>query len=60
MVARSGRAQRRLSARYKTQIQAFGGPGYQFDEPAGIAYDGQDLWIANSLGDSVTEVSPGS
>ena len=29
---------------------------YKLDNPAAIAYDGQNLWVTNTFGNSVTEI----
>ena len=47
----------RASASTGALVQVIQGSSYGFDDPLGISSDGTDVWVANSAGDSVTELS---
>lgn len=38
-------------------LQTLSGGSYGFNHPAGIAFDGYHLWVANTAGNSVTELA---
>lgn len=37
-------------------VRRLTGPAYRFDHPAGIAYDGQHLWVSDGSSDALTEI----
>jgi hypothetical protein len=38
-------------------VHVYSGPGYHLDGPDAVAVDGDHVWVANSVGNSVTELS---
>ena len=38
---------------------SYSGGSYRFDDPLGVAFDGSHIWVANAIGNSVTDVPAG-